>query len=303
MEQNGVSIISPPGVTENSVGKSKSIGITLRSGSLQSAKEKLKAPWLKKMEEDSTLRDKLLAVLAEFIGTAMLVFLGCTACVGSLETPPPAIQTGLAFGIAVMIAVQSVGHISGAHINPAITVATVILGNKPLLMAGFYIVAQCLGSLVGYGLLKMITPENLLYDGKDNNTIHSFCTTNINTNLTVVHGLVIEVLATGIFVFFACAIWDSRNAKNSDSVAIKFGLCITMLALAFVPYTGCSMNPARTFGPAVWNNHWDDHWVYWLGPIGGAIIVALIYRCLFSPKTKNQESATHDMETFNGIET
>ncbi|KAL6430847.1 hypothetical protein ACFW04_006986 [Cataglyphis niger] len=257
---------------------------------------------LKKMEEDSTLWDKLLTVLAELIGTAMLVFLGCSACVGSLGTPPPNIQTSLAFGIAIMIVVQSIGHISGAHINPAITVATVILGNKSLLMAGFYIVAQCLGSLIGYGLLKIIMPHDLLHDGKIS-TIDSFCTTNINDKLTAVHGLVIEALATGIFVFFACGIWDSRNAKNTDSVAIKFGLCISMLAFAFVPYTGCSMNPARTFGPAVWNNYWKNHWIYWLGPIGGAIIAALIYRCLFSPKTKNQEGVTHDTETFNGVET
>lgn len=283
-------------------GKSKSIGITLRSSSLQSAKEKLKAPWLKKVEEDSTWWSKLLTVLGELIGTALLVFLACTACVGSLAKsgPPPPIQIGLASGIAVMIAVQCVGHISGAHVNPAITVATVILGNKSLPMAGFYIIAQCLGSVIGYGLLKIITPSGLLY-GNDPN--ESFCTTKITVGLNAAHGVAAEALATGIFVFFACGVWDSRNAKNTDSIPIKFGLCITMLAFAFAPYTTCSLNPARTFGPAVWTNDWTDHWVYWLGPIGGAIISALIYRCLFTPKTKNQDGVMHDMETFNGIET
>lgn len=299
MEQNGISTIISP--SENSVGKSKSIGITLRSnGSFQTAKKKLKAPWLKKMEEDS-MWDKLLAALGELIGTAILIFLGCASCVGSLGTPIQAIQIPLAFGIAVMIAIQCVGHISGAHLNPAITTATVILGNKSLLMAGIYVISQCLGSLLGYGLLKMITPGNYLNDGNVTTT-DSFCTTHMNgdyKDLTVVHGLVTEVLATGVFVFFACSIWDSRNAKNSDSVPIKFGLAITMLAFAFVPYSGGSLNPARSFGPAVWNNYWDHHWIYWLGPIGGSIIATLIYRCLFSPKTKNQE---HDTETFNGAE-
>lgn len=289
-------MISSP--NDNS-GKSKSIGITLRSSSLQSAKEKLKAPWLKKVEEGSTLWDKLLVVLAELIGTALLVFLGCTACVGSLGTTPTPLQIGLAFGFAVMIAVQCFGHISGAHVNPAITAATVILGNTSLLMAGFYIIAQCLGSLIGYGLLKMTTPQDLLYS-KPN---ESFCVTRIDSHLHPAHGVAVEALATGVFVFFACAVWDSRNAKNTETIAIKFGFCITMLALAFAPYTGCSLNPARSFGPAVWNNDFENHWVYWLGPIGGAIISALIYRCLFMPKTKNQDDAMHDMETFNGIET
>ncbi|KMQ96817.1 aquaporin -like protein [Lasius niger] len=252
------------------------------------------------MEEDSTW-DKMLAVLGELIGTAILVLLGCTACVddlGELQN----IKVPLAFGIAVMIAVQSVGHISGAHINPAITVATVILGKKSLLMAGFYIIAQCLGSLIGYGLLKMTTPSVYLHEGEDSD--NSFCTTDINTGkyklLTEFHGLAIEALGTGIFVFLACAVWDSRNAKNTESVPIKFGLAIAGLAFAIAPYTGCGLNPARSFGPAVWNNHWDHHWIFWVGPIGGAIITALIYRCLFSPKTKNQES---DTENFNGVET
>lgn len=127
--------------------------------------------------------------------------------------------------------------------------------------------------------------------------------TKISPHLNPAQGVAAEALATGVFVFFACGVWDSRNAKNTDSTAIKFGFCIAILALAFAPYTSCSLNPARSFGPAVWINFWDDHWIYWLGPIGGAIISALIYRCLFTPKTKNQDGAMHDMETFNGIET
>lgn len=147
----------------------------------------------------------------------------------------------------------------------------------------------------------MTTPSVYLHEGEDSDK--SFCTTDINKKyklLTEVHGLAIEALGTGIFVFLACAVWDSRNAKNTDSVPIKFGLAIAGLAFAIAPYTGCGLNPARSFGPAVWNNHWDHHWIFWVGPIGGAIITALIYRCLFSPKTKKQES---DTENFNGVET
>ncbi|XP_077276169.1 aquaporin AQPAe.a-like isoform X2 [Temnothorax americanus] len=307
MEQNGISIISPPGATENlSIGKSKSIGITLRSnGTIQSAKKKLKTPWLKKTEEDN-MCDKSLAILGEIIGTAILVFLGCTAGLGSMKpydgTGPSVIQISFAFGLAVMIAIQCVGHISGAHLNPAITIAAVILGNKTLIMAGFYIIAQCLGALLGFGLLKLVTPANLLHDGAGDPSV-PFCMTDINKEITVGHGIAAEALATGVLAFFACGSWDSRNAKNSDSMALKFGLCVTVLCLAFIPHTGCSLNPARTFGPAVWNGHWTYHWVYWLGPIGGAVIAALIYRSLFSPKTKDPDDNIKNMGTFNGIET
>ncbi|KYN17063.1 PREDICTED: aquaporin AQPAe.a-like [Trachymyrmex cornetzi] len=305
MEQNGIAIISPQGVMENSVGKSKSIGITFRSnGAIRSAKEKLKAPWLKKTEEeeDSTW-DKSMAVLGELIGTTILIFLGCMACMGSMKpyisgTGPSMIQISFAFGLAVMIAIQCVGHISGAHLNPAITIAALILGKKSLIMAGFYTIAQCLGALLGYGLLKMITPSDLVHNG-DSTTTDKFCTTDVNEAIGIGHGIAAEAFATGVLVFFACSSWDSRNAKNTDSLGLKFGLCVSMLCLAFIPHTGCSMNPARSFGPAVWTGHWHYHWLYWLGPIGGSIIATLIYRCLF---LKNQEN-TQDVETLNDIET
>ncbi|EZA50261.1 Aquaporin-4 [Ooceraea biroi] len=253
------------------------------------------------MEVDTTVMDMLLMILAEVFGTAILIFVGCMACVGSMGMAPTLMHISLAFGIAVMIAIQCVGHISGAHINPSITVAAVILGNKSLPLAGLYIIAQCLGSLTGYGVLKAITPQYLLHGG-NLTAADSFCMTDINQNLTPIHGIAAEMLATGILVFFACGIWDSRNKHDTDSVAIKFGLCVTVLCLAFVPYTGCSLNPARTFGPAVWNGYWTHHWIYWIGPIAGAIIAATIYRYLFSPKTNRRDTTRH-AETLNGMET
>ncbi|KYN37568.1 Aquaporin AQPAe.a [Trachymyrmex septentrionalis] len=284
------------------------------------------SPRLKKTEEekDSTW-DKSMAILGESIGTSILIFLGCMACMGSMKPyipgiGPSVIQVSFAFGLAVMIAIQCVGHISGAHLNPAITIAALILGKKSLIMAGFYIIAQCLGALLGYGMLKitkitfelfrrfgedlnnrisvMITPSDLVHDG-DSTTTDKFCTTDVNEAIGIGHGIAAEAFATGVLVFFACSSWDSRNAKNTDSLGLKFGLCVSMLCLAFIPHTGCSMNPARSFGPAVWTGHWHYHWLYWLGPIGGSIIATLIYRFLF---LKNQEN-TQDVETLNDIET
>lgn len=302
MEQNGISIISPPGITDNTGGKPKSIGITLRSNSIQNAKEKLKTPWLKSlMKEDATIWDTVLTGLGETIGTAILVFLGCMGCVGSMGLTPSLMQISLTFGLAVMIAIQCVGHVTGAHINPAITLAAVILGKKSLPMAGLYIVSQCVGSLIGYGLLKVITPAQLLNAGTAESA-SSFCTTDVHRELLPVQGLLAEILATGILVFFSCGVWDSRNERNTDSVPIKYGLCVSVLCFVFIPYTGCSLNPARTLGPAVWNGYWWNHWIYWLGPLGGSLFAALFYRCLFRPKDQ-QENVPQDTGTLNGVET
>ena len=301
MEQSGVSIIAPPGITDNSVGKSKSIGITFRTNpTIQAAKEKLKTPWLSSlMQEDATGWETLMFGLGEVIGTAILVFIGCAGCIGSMDSVPSNLQISLTFGFAVMIAIQCVGHISGAHLNPAITVAAVILGKKSLPMAALYTCAQCVGSLLGYGLLKLITPSTLLYSTSLAKA-GSFCTTDVYHGLKANQGFLVEILATAVLVLFACGLWDYRNVKNTDSVSIRFGLCIAVLCMVFIPYTGSSMNPARSLGPAVWNGYWDNHWIYWVGPICGAIVAALLYRCLFLCKRNPERQSNGNLR---GVET
>lgn len=113
--------------------------------------------------------------------------------------------------------------------------------------------------------------------------------TEINDQLTVFHGIGAEIVSTGILSFFACGIWDLRNKMNTDSVPIRFGFCVGALCLVFIPYTGCALNPARVFGPAVWNCYWHNHWVYWIGPLLGAAIASSIYRFLYLPATDDIE--------------
>lgn len=84
-------------------------------------------------------------------------------------------------------------------------------------------------------------------------------------------------------MLFICGCLDPRNANKSDSTAIKFGLTLSTLGMAVGPYTGCSLNPARSFGPALWHNDWREQWVYWLGPISGAVLTTLVYKTLFWP--------------------
>lgn len=146
---------------------------------------------------------------------------------------------------------------------------------------------------------QAITPSGMLHGGNPEDTI-SFCKTDIHQNISVFQGLLSEIIATGILVFFACGVWDPRNEKNSDSVPLRFGFCVTVLCFVFIPYTGCSLNPARSIGPAIWNGYWKNHWIFWIGPISGAIISSIVYRCLFLPKIEKNED---NQNTLTGVET
>ena len=138
--------------------------------------------------------------------------------------------------------------------------------------------------------MQVITPSQYLKLNPDPNApLDTFCVTDIHPQVAAIQGLLIEGIATAILMWTACAIWDRRNERNTDSVAIKFGLVVTGLATSFGPYTGCSMNPARSLGPALWNNHWDHHWIYWFGPIGGSLLASLAYKTVFSPADPDEE--------------
>lgn len=148
---------------------------------------------------------------------------------------------------------------------------------------------------------QLVTPTGQLYAGKPD-AAPLFCVTDIHATVSVIQGLIVEAMTTGILMLVACAVWDVRNASNTDSVAIKFGLSVTGLATVAGPYTGCSMNPARSFGPAIWNNQWSNHWIYWLGPLGGAFLAAFAYRMVFGYKTNEDEETIPETIALNCVE-
>lgn len=265
------------------------------------ASNNLRTSIKKFVEEEGSMKDNMLTGLAEMIGTSMLVFLGCMGCVGGLTGIPSHLQITLNFGLSVMIVIQCFGHISHAHVNPAITVGSVVLGKKTIPQALIYITAQAIGAVLGYGMLKVVTPrENLTARGIED--MHNFCVTDLHSNLSAIQGLLLEGIATGILMLVACAVWDQRNEKNTDSVAIRFGLTVTALATAFGPYTGCSMNPVRSLAPALWNNHWVHHWIYWFGPIGGSIFASVFYRTIFGTRQSVTEEIIPESVALNSVE-
>lgn len=152
-----------------------------------------------------------------------------------------------------------------------------------------------------YKNLQVVTPtENLTLGGIDD--ADKLCITDLHPNVSAIQGLLIESLSTSILMLVTCAVWDLRNEKNTDSVPLKFGFTIATLATAFGPYTGCSMNPVRTLGPAVWNNQWSHHWIYWFGPIGGALLSSISYRTIFGVQRSVEEENVPERVALNSVD-
>lgn len=216
-------------------------------------------------------------ILAELISTMLLVIFGCMACI-PLEgfDPQPPMYAPFAFGFAVLFNIQIFGHISGAHMNPSVTLAALIWNKMTFPLTIAYVIAQCAGATLGYGILVGVSPMDLTGDG--------VCLTLPHVNNNVFHTLGIEMLLTSALSFLNCAFWDPTNIDKQESLPIKFGLTIAGLSLAGGPWTGASLNPARSLGPAVWTGVWTMHWVYWVGPLIGSAIAAILYKYIWLQK-------------------
>ncbi|XP_037661519.1 aquaporin-4 isoform X1 [Choloepus didactylus] len=218
------------------------------------------------------------AVTAEFL--AMLLFvllsLGSTINWGGTENPLPVdmVLISLCFGLSIATMVQCFGHISGGHINPAVTVAMVCTRKISLAKSLFYIAAQCLGAIIGAGILYLVTPPSVV-GGLGVTTVHG--------NLTAGHGLLVELIITFQLVFTIFASCDSKRTDVTGSIALAIGFSVAIGHLFAINYTGASMNPARSFGPAVIMGNWENHWIYWVGPIIGAVLAGGLYEYVFCP--------------------
>ena len=206
--------------------------------------------------------------LAEAIATFALVFIGGGAVLmNSIDGALGLAGVALAHGMVLMAMIYATGHISGAHINPAVTIGMLVTKNiKPGAAVG-YIVSQLGGaSLAGLLILLVLpdVPEAHLGVPKVSASISSFAAVGIEAILTFFL----------VFVIFGTAV-DKKAPAGFYGLAIGFVLIFAILVGGSL--TGASMNPARTFGPALISGYWTQHWVYWIGPIAGGIIGALVY--------------------------
>jgi MIP family channel proteins len=214
------------------------------------------------------------AILAEFIGTLVLTFIGCMSCIGWEESYTPTIvQISLAFGLSVATIVWAIGHVSGGHINPAVTAGMLVTRKISLAKGLLFIVAQSLGAVSGAALLKVITPVHAR---------GALGATTVNDHLSPGQAMGVEALVTFVLVLTVFGSCDNKRSDLNGSAPLTIGLSVTMCHLAAIKYTGSSMNPARTLGPAVVMGIWHEHWVYWCGPILGGVVAALIYENLFA---------------------
>ncbi|KAM7012649.1 aquaporin-4-like [Tautogolabrus adspersus] len=216
---------------------------------------------------------------AEFF--AMLIFvllsLGSTINWGAVEEvphPPDLLLISLCFGLSIATMVQCFGHISGAHINPAVTAAMVVTRKISLAKAAFYLLAQCVGAIVGAAILSGVTPASVR---------GGMGITTVNKSISVGNALVVELFITFQLVFTVFATCDHKRSDLKGSSALAIGLSVCIGDLFAIPYTGASMNPARSFGPAMVTWSWDNHWVYWVGPSLGGALAAALYEYLFCP--------------------
>ncbi|MBI4126809.1 MAG: MIP family channel protein [Deltaproteobacteria bacterium] len=204
--------------------------------------------------------------LAEFIATFLLIFIGAGSIVVSVQQGGTTGLVGiaLAHGLAIFIGVAVTGHISGAHINPAVTFAMFVTKRIPLGQAFGYWVSQCAGAVVGAWLLTTLFSDTTVMQSQ-------LGTPALATGVSVMNGIVIEAILTFFLVIaiFASAV-DPKGPRTLAPLVI--GLVITMDIFFGGPLTGAAMNPARAFGPALLSGLWTNHMVYWVGPLlGGAI--------------------------------
>ncbi|XP_068123352.1 aquaporin-5-like [Hyperolius riggenbachi] len=214
------------------------------------------------------------AVFAEFLGTLIFVFCGLGSALRWPAALPTVLQIALAFGLAIGTVVQTVGPISGAHINPAVTFAFFVGSYISIWRAAFYIIAQLLGGLAGAGILYGVTPPSV----RGNLAINA-----VSNNISPGLALVVEIILTFQLVLCIFASTDSRRTDNTGSPAISIGLSVTLGHLIGIYFTGCSMNPARSFAPAVIVKNFRNQWVFWVGPLVGGVIAAVMYNYVLSP--------------------
>jgi len=203
------------------------------------------------------------ALIAEMLGTMFLVLIGCGSCYmhrdangsGTVTVDElDCVRIALAFGVTIVIMAQSIGHVSGCHINPAVTIGLITGGRIGLVKGLLYIIMQCIGAMIGAGLLKAFIPGNLAG------------VTNLSAGIGVGQGIGIEFFMT--FVLVMCVM-------SPGATPLYIGLSVSTCLLFAIPFTGASLNPARSFGPAVVSAIWANHWVYWVGPILGGVAAAL----------------------------
>lgn len=216
---------------------------------------------------------------AEFFGTFWLVLGGCGSAVLAAAFPNVGIGllgVALAFGLTVLTMAYAIGHISGCHLNPAVTVGLCTGGRFPAKEVVPYFIAQVIGAVVGAGVLYVIASGKAGFDLSGGFAANGYADHSPG-GYSMLAALVTEVVLTFFFIFVILGATDRRAPSGFAGVPI--GLCLTLIHLIGIPVTNLSVNPARSTGPAVFVGGWalEQLWLFWAAPLIGAILGGLIY--------------------------
>ena len=225
-------------------------------------------------------RDLWAAAIAEFIGPFALVVAGVGAIISTqnLGDGGNLVAVALAHGLAIGLMVAALGHVSGGHFNPAVTISILATGEIRLTRAITYVVAQLLGATVGAGVLTLVFPA-LGPMGRNNQGVN-LGLPGLGPDVSVSGALIMEAVMTFflVLVIFGTVV-DPRGPKAIAPLAI--GLIISMDILTGGRITGAAMNPARALGPAIVQQDFTNWWIYWVGPIVGGLIAAYAYKAVW----------------------
>ena len=222
--------------------------------------------------------------LAELMGTFALVLFGCGSAVLA-GTQIGYLGISLAFGLTVLVMVYAIGPISGCHINPAITVAMRAAGKINNKDTVGYIIAQCVGAIIGAAVVLAIASGKVGYDCAVNGLGQNGFGAHSPDHYSMVAGMIFEVVLTFVFLFVVFGSTHQRAPQGFAGIAI--GLTLVLIHLIGIPITGTSVNPARSLGPAllVGGEALSQLWLFIVAPIAGALIAAVIWKGLFEKST------------------
>lgn len=233
---------------------------------------------------------------AEFIGTAWLVLGGCGAAVLAAAFPQLGIGfvgVALAFGLTVVTMAYAVGHVSGAHFNPAVTVGLVAGGRFPLADVIPYILAQCAGGVAGAGVLYLIASGHPGFDMAGGFASNGYAEHSPG-QYTLMACFLTEVAMT--FGFLFVILGSTHGSAPRGFAPLAIGLCLTLIHLISIPVTNTSVNPARSLGPAVFEGGWalQQLWLFWVGPPIGAVLAGIVYRFVGGAEDPTRVDVTGD---------